>query len=259
MAHLPRPIAVALLGSALAAGCQSVPVFAGPMTWSFEEDAADRPAAGWVVPRVSYGGTDVPAGRWIVDRDPRAPSPAQLLRQVTTHFEGEHFNVIVADTPPVDDFRLLVQLRSYPGARAERIRQEYADSGLEVPADADLDEEDRGGGPVFRYTDVRNYYVIRWNPLEFTVNLYVVRKGKRSKLASARVATKADDTTWHQLEVACRGPRIVCAFDGEAVLDHADATHRRGRIGLWTKADSSAGFDDVRLELLGAEAGAGAR
>jgi len=233
-----------------AAGCTAAPVWDGEETWRFEADAAAKPVAGWVVPRVRHGGTEVPAGRWVVDRDPRAPSPVQLLRQVTTHFTGEHCNVIVADTPDVADFRLLVQVRAYPGARAQRIRAEFAGRGLAVPADAALDDEARGGGPLFRYTDPGNYYVVRWNPLESTVNLSVVRDGTRSTLASARVDTQPGDTGWHQLEVACRGERIVCAFDGEAAIDHRDGVHAAGRIGLWTKADSSAGFDDVVLTRL---------
>ncbi len=252
MAHRSRWIPAAFALALAAAGCTGVPapLGSGPLSWSFEEDAVDRPAAGWVVPHVTYGGEPVPAGRWVIDRDPHAPSPAQLLRQVTTHFEGEHFNVVIADTPPVRDFRLRLHLRAYPGARAERITAEFAARGLAVPGDADLDEEDRGGGPVFRYADPDNYYVIRWNPLEFTVNLYIVRHGKRSKLASARVDTPADDATWHEMEVACRGPRIVCAFDGVQVIEHEDHAHDAGQVGLWTKADSSAGFDDVRVERL---------
>lgn len=233
------------------AGCAAEPLLDGPRVWRFEEDTVDRPAAGWVVPRVTDGGGTAPAGRWIIEHEPRAPSPAHVLRQTTSHFEGEHSNVVVADTRPVRDFRLAVRLRAYPGARAQRITEEFAARGLAVPADADLRAVDSGGGPLFRYADARNYYVVRWNPLASVVELAVVHAGRWSTLARAAVHTTSGDGTWHQLEVACRGPRIVCAFDGLQVLDHADHTHDAGRIGLWTRAGSSAGFDDVQLTPLG--------
>jgi hypothetical protein len=258
MAASPRRAVLwAALLSGAAAGCSGPPVLDRPLAWTFEDDVVGRPAAGWVVPRVRHEGTEVPAGYWVIGRDPRAPSPAQLLRQRTTHFEGGHANLVVADTDPVRDFRLRVQVRAFPGARAARVMAEYAARGLEVPADVQLGAQQRGGGPVFRYTDPDNYYVMRWNPLQSVVRLGIVRHGRRSTLASAPVNTAGDDAAWHQLEVACRGPRIVGAFDGVQVIEHEDWAHDAGRIGLSTSADASAGFDDVWLEPLGPPGPAG--
>lgn len=240
-----------LLAGCLAAGCSTVAELDGPRAWSFEDDAPDRPAAGWIVPRVGPEGARTPAGHWIIDRDPRAPSPAQLLRQVTTHFEGDHYNVAVADTAPVRDFRLILHIRAFPDARAKRVTAEYAARGLDVPSGVPLGTQQRGGGPLFRYADPDNYYVLRWNPQAGVIRLEIVRHGRRTVLASAPVDTPRDDAGWHQIEVACRGARIVCAFDGVKVLEHQDFAHDTGRVGVWTQADASTGFDDVVLEPLG--------
>lgn len=254
MAGVPRRVlrfALCWGIAAAAAGCGGTPLLETPVAWTFEDDVLGRPAAGWVVPRVVHDGAEVPAGYWAVGRDPRAPSPAQMLRQHTTHFTGGHANLAVADTAPVRDFRLRVQVRAFPGARAERLNAEYAARGLEVPGDVQLGAQQRGGGAVFRYTDPDNYYALRWNPLQSVVRLEIVRHGRRQLLASAPVTTPGDDVGWHQLEVACRGPRIAGAFDGVQVIEHEDWAHDTGRVGVWTPADASAAFDDVWLEPLG--------
>lgn len=251
MTRRRRAVTAGLVLGAAVAGCNGAPELRRSRAWNFEDDAPDRPAAGWIVPRVGGGSAPVPAGWWTVDRDPRAPSPAQLLRQRSTHFAGDHANLAVADTPPIRDFRLLVQVRAYPGARAARVASEYATQGLDVPADVPTAGEHHGGGPFFRYADPANHYALRWDPAESVVRLEVVRHGRRAVLATGRVDTPADDTTWHLIEVACRGPRIVAAFDGVQVIEHEDWAHTTGRVGVWTQGDASAGFDDLLVEPLG--------
>ena len=41
---------------------------------------------------------------------------------------------------------------------------------------------DRGGGPVWRARDGRNYYVARWNPLEHDCRIYTVVDGVRTTI-----------------------------------------------------------------------------
>lgn len=70
---------------------------------------------------------------------------------------------------------------------------------------------DRACGLIFRAQDSDNYYVVHADALEGNVNLY--HTVQRSRVQFAGTAT--------------------------------DSTFVRGKIGLWTKADSVTAFDDL--------------
>jgi hypothetical protein len=53
---------------------------------------------------------------------------------------------------------------------------------------------------------------------------------------------------WSTLGVVFRGSRFTVSFDGEELFQVDDSTFAdAGRVGLWTKADSVAHFDDFEL------------
>ncbi len=106
---------------------------------------------------------------------------------------------------------------------------------------------DRGGGPVWRAQDGRNYYIARYNPLEDNFRVYKVARGRRSQLGTAKV--RLDGDAWHTLRVLMRGDHILCELDGKPLLDVHDGTFPQGgRVGLWTKADARTEFDDVAVK-----------
>jgi hypothetical protein len=72
---------------------------------------------------------------------------------------------------------------------------------------------------------------------------YRVVDGDRQELASVDLDWSTGE--WHELEVTARGTSIAIAWDGEVKLEAEDATFARGKLGLWTKADSVSRFDDL--------------
>ncbi|MCI0340109.1 MAG: hypothetical protein L0216_02970 [Planctomycetales bacterium] len=210
----------AIAFAAAVAGCGGTRL-EGPRTWSFEADAVGATPADFEVPATPAGAV---AGKWVVEVDPGAPSPRQVLTQVATEFRESHFNLAVARTADTGDFSLSVHVKAL--ARV-------------------ADPEDRGGGPLFRYRDPANYYLCRWNPLEENFRVYRVVAGKREQLGSARVAGTTDE--WHTIGVEARGAQITCSFDGQPLLGMKDESFAAGRVGLWTKADAVASFDDFKV------------
>ena len=226
------------------AGCGTTPLLVEARTWTFEADPVKGVPAGFIVPEAPTGG---PAGQWEVEDDDTAPSLTHVLRQVATAREGSHWNICVADTPEVADFTCSVQLRAHPEAKPE-----------DNPEDKGGPPEDRGGGLAFRYRDVRNTYVVRWNPLEANLRLYHVIDGKRTQLASTTVPGKPDDAQWWLLTVEAAGPDLVARLRladptkaGETAEVRArDTAFARGRVACWTKADASTSFDDLAVSPL---------
>lgn len=107
-------------------------------------------------------------------------------------------------------------------------------------------EIDQAAGIVFRAIDARTYYVARVNALEGNVKLYVVRRGIRRQIKSADVTVSPG--TWYGLRVDMQGSDLRVTFDGKQVLQVQDDSIAEGKIGLWSKADSTAQFDDLIVD-----------
>jgi hypothetical protein len=188
-------------------------VLAAVQNWNFDGAAAGKMAPGWATA----------SGAWQVDADPTAPSKPNVLAQVSSNHSGSYFNVAVADQPSLKDLTVSVRSRGVAG------------------------REDQGGGPVWRYRDLDNYYIARLNNLEDNYRVYKVVNGRRIQIGSADLA--APTGTWHELKVTMTGNHIQCFFDGKKYLDVTDTTlPGPGKVGLWTKSDAQTHFDDFRVE-----------
>jgi hypothetical protein len=119
-----------------------------------------------------------------------------------------------------------------------------ADLSVSVRLRPDAGLEDRGGGVIWRMVDEQNYYLARWNPLEKTVCVYRVVKGRRITLQFVPVAGVSGE--WHVLKASMKGRVITISFDDAKALSLPDDTWKEaGRIGLWTRSDAQSSFDDL--------------
>jgi hypothetical protein len=180
--------------------------------WNFDQDQTGKIASGW---------TNV-TGTWEVVADDTAPSKPNTLAQVSKNHTGGYFNVAVADEPSLKDVDISVRSRAMAG------------------------QEDQGGGVVWRYRDIRNYYIARQNNLEDNFRVYHVLNGRRIQTGTADV--RAQTGAWHQIRVTMTGDHIQCYFDGKKYLDvHDDTFKDAGKVGLWSKSDAQSHFDDFRV------------
>ena len=156
-------------------------------------------------------------GQWAVEEMAGAPSGKNVLVQRATTNE---FNVIVAPPGPFTDVDVSMKFKPISG------------------------QEDASGGIVFRFSG-GTYYVVRANALENNFRLYYYDRGRR-QLASASVKAPALGQ-WHTVRVVALGDHLQAWLDGKLYLDHRDSRFRAGRVGLWTKADSTTAFDDLTI------------
>lgn len=161
-------------------------------------------------------------GTWQVVADSSAPPHARALAQVSSNHSGTYFNVAVLNGVVAQNAAVTVHMRPVAG------------------------REDQGGGLVWRFRDIDNYYVARWNPLEDNFRAYKVVSGRRIQIGSADVHLKAG---WHVLKAEMQGAHIECWLDGKKELDVEDSTFTEvGKVGLWTKSDAQTHFDHLVVE-----------
>lgn len=107
--------------------------------------------------------------------------------------------------------------------------------------------EDQAAGIAFAIQPNGDYLILRANALEDNLILFQFTNGRRSALKEvAGVPTRTGQ--WHELRLTLDGSIVVGTVDGKDVLTHKFNLPVAGRIGLWSKADSTVQFEglDVR-------------
>jgi hypothetical protein len=204
-------------GLALAQEARSATQAPGTVTFNFDADINGQVPAGFT----SYASGSGPAGKWVVQEMADAPSGKRVVVQTDANSTGSRYPVLIAD------------------------KEEYGDVDVSVKGKAISGKGDQGIGLVFRFRDPQSYYVVRANALEDNFRLYKMVDGRRKEFAGANV--KVTSGQWHTLRVVAQGDHLMCYFNGQKLIDTRDATYGKGKVGLWTKADSVIAFDDLTV------------
>ena len=195
------------------------------VTWDFDGDPPEQVPMGWSIRETNP--TEARA-TWQVIKDRSAPSPRNVMALTDSRNYDGTFNLAIVDGSSFTDLDLSVRVKAISG------------------------KEDQGGGPIWRCRDEDNYYICRFNPLEGNYRLYVVRNDRRKQLESVKFNSQPG--RWYTVRVTMIGDRITCYLDGRKLLEAKDDTFGdAGMVGLWTKADAVASFDDLEVRPLDTE------
>lgn len=179
-------------------------------SWTFENDSEGSIAAGF----------HAAAGNWVVVKT----NTGKALEQTAANSNAT-FNLALVEKTYVKDLDLSVKFTAIAG------------------------KLDQGGGVVWRARDAKNYYIVRFNPLEDNFRVYKVLDGKRIQLGSADIPNSPGV---HSVRAVMKGKDITCYYDEKKYLEVADeAFSSAGMIGLWTKSDARTRFDDLTLKPIG--------
>ena len=179
-------------------------------TVNFDDLKTGAPPAGWTSTQTGKG-----EAKWEVVVDNSAPSKPNVLKQsgVAT------YPVCIKDDTNLKDGFVEVKFKPVAGS------------------------EDQAGGVIWRCKDADNYYIARANALEDNVTIYHTVNGRR--VEKKRINIKVTSNQWHTFRVDFKDHYFVVTFDGKKAFGWKDDTFKEaGKIGVWTKADSTTLFDD---------------
>jgi hypothetical protein len=169
-------------------------------------------------------------GVWTVRNDDASPERGKVLAQTDTDSTSYRFPVAVWNDISVADVDVSVRFRPVSG------------------------RVDQAAGLVWRYRDANNYYIVRANALEGNVVLYKVENGRRTDLPlkgtgrTYGMEATVPKNAWSQLGLTVRGRIHIVSLNGQGLYEVEDATFSGpGKVGMWTKADSTTYFDDFTI------------
>lgn len=181
---------------------------------TFEDD---RPGAA-PAEFTTAAGREAEADRWVVTR------------------EGKGRVLVYQGQPgPADGFAVAV----LTGARHE-------DVAITVRVKATSGR--RMAGLVWKYRDPLNHYVVQLDLVRQELAMYRIRDGNRIRL-EREDDLELDADAWHSLRVRQEDGEIRVYLGGIRVFTESDR-QRRGPagVGLWAAGDTTAMFDDLRVE-----------
>ena len=169
--------------------------------------------------------------QWEIVRDESAPSPPNVLAQLSRDTTAGRFPLAIWKKAMVQDGYVRILFKTVEGSI------------------------DQAAGIVWRYQDPKNYYIVRANALENNVVFYKVEDGVRTSVAPRGLPSvpTASSTRFRVVvgttsKSVSKALRLPFSSMRSSYSKPEDATFSKpGKVGLWTKADSVTYFDDFSV------------
>ena len=193
----------------------------------FDQVVPGKLPADWTVAMTHAGAPP----DWKIVRDESAPSPPNVLAQLSRDRTAGRFPLAIWEKALVQDGEISIAFKTVDGSI------------------------DQAAGIVWRFQDANNYYIVRANALENNVVFYKVENGVRTSIAPKGLPSRSYGVKhmiptgrWNNLKVNFSGAKIAVFFNQERLFEAEDKTFpKAGKVGLWTKADSVTYFDDFTV------------
>lgn len=186
--------------------------------WNF-----DSYKDGTVPDGFSYLQTDAQPGYWVVKSDPSAPSKPNVLAKLT-------------DNDTTFDYHMQLMPDGVETTNSETSVQFKINSG----------EKEQAAGLIIRFVDNQHYFVL---VADSKNNLFSLCKADPEKLLCiedkpANIALGQ----WHTITADVSAQGIAGYLDGKLLIQRYDQHYQNGQLGLWTKKDTEAYFDNLSIK-----------
>lgn len=198
---------------------------------NFDNQKLGKLPANWTA--VATHSTQIPD--WEVRQDATAPSRPNVFEQLSTNFPANDFPLAIFDKSICRDGDLSVKFKIAAGQR--RIKE---------------------AGIVWRFQSPDNYYLLRFSADENNIALFRVQNGQMhpipeaGKPGTAAIPHDLRTGEWYVAKVIYRGPHFRVLVGNRELFDAQDESiPNAGKTGLWTRAGTTASFDDFRIDKKG--------
>lgn len=109
---------------------------------------------------------------------------------------------------------------------------------------------DRCSGILFNVRQNGDWLCTRYNDTEFNITLWTFRDGVRKMIrrGPGREPWHLARDQWHELKLTVDGANTKTFIDGQLALDYMLPEPVSGKIGLWSKTDSTSYFKDYAVQ-----------
>ena len=159
---------------------------------------------------------------WIVKSDPSATSKPNVLEKIPLNDTVDYHLQLIPDSPSVDTENVTMKFKIVSGENA------------------------KSAGMILRFIDAKHYFVLmadsaqnRLSLCKDTPDFLICNYDKQVNITSGE---------WHTMGALVSSQGIAASLDGQVIIRANDHNYQSGEVGVWTKKDTGAFFDDFRIE-----------
>ena len=163
-----------------------------------------------------------PLGMWIVKADDSAPSKPNVFAVLPVgNSTGYHIQVM-PNSPEVSDAQISVKFKIMQGHQTEQ------------------------AGLVIRFIDASHYFVLMADPQNNRLSL--CKADIQFLVCNYETNAQISTGQWHTLEATISSEGIGGWLDGNEIIKANNEYYQTGQVGLWSKDDTEAYFDDLQIK-----------
>ncbi len=159
---------------------------------------------------------------WIVKSEPTAPSKPNVLEKIPINDTADYHLQLIPDSPTVDIENVTMSFKIVSGDHA------------------------KSAGMILRFIDPKHYFVLmadseqnRLSLCKNTPDFLICNYDKSITITPGR---------WYTMEALVSSQGIAASLDGQIIIRANDHNYQSGQVGMWTKKDTGAYFDDFKIE-----------
>jgi hypothetical protein len=158
---------------------------------------------------------------WIVKSDPTAPSKPNVLEKIPMNDSDYHLQLIPG-SPTVDTENVTMSFKIVSGDHA------------------------KSAGMILRFIDPKHYFVLMADSEQNRLSL--CKNTPDFLICNYDKSVTITPGQWHTMEALVSSQGISASLDGQIIIRANDHNYQSGQVGMWTKKDTGAYFDDFKIE-----------
>lgn len=185
-------------------------------TWDF-----DSYQNGTIPPGFSDASTDLKP-LWIVKSESSAPSLPNVLEKIPSNDTADYHLQLIPDSPNVDTENVTMSFKIVSGQHAQ------------------------SAGMILRFIDAKHYFVLMADSDQNRLSL--CKNTPEFLICNYDKQVTITPNQWHTLKALVSSQGIAAYLDGQVIIRANDHNYLEGQVGMWTKKDTHAYFDDFKME-----------
>lgn len=159
---------------------------------------------------------------WVVKSEPSATSLPNVMEKLPVNDTADYHLQLIPDSPTVDTENVTMNFKIVSGQHA------------------------KSAGMILRFIDPKHYFVLmadseqnRLSLCKNTPEFLICNYDKSVTIAPGQ---------WHAMKALVSSQGIAAYLDGQVIIRANDHNYQSGQVGMWTKKDTGAYFDDFKIE-----------
>jgi hypothetical protein len=159
---------------------------------------------------------------WLIKSESSATSKPNVLEKIPTNDTTDYHLQLVPNSPTVDTENVTMNFKIVSGENA------------------------KSAGMVLRFIDPKHYFVLMADSTQNRLSL--CKNTPDFLICNYDKSVTITPGQWHTMQALVSSQGIAAFLDGQLIIRANDHNYQSGEVGMWTKKDTGAYFDDFKIE-----------